>query len=94
MTHWLIAETPDGPYPLESLCYLQPVLLDVNNQTNFFTNYCGNALLYASLLEATPFLKDDARIPTWQTWFDRELQALQGEDLAKIMDRAAQRKTA
>lgn len=94
LQHWLIVETPDQTYPLEAICYLQPVLLDANNQTNFFTDYTPNALLYGSLLEATPFLKDDARIPTWQTWFDRELSTLDGQDLQKIMDRAAQRKTA
>jgi hypothetical protein len=43
------------------------------------------------LLEATPFLKKDERIGTWQQMYDRAAQAINGEDLKKIMDRSAQR---
>lgn len=94
LQHWLIVPTPDQTYPLEILAYLQPVLLDSNNQTNFFTVYCGNALLYQTLLQAMPFLKSDERIPVWQNMFDRELAALDGQDLQKILDRSAQRQRA
>lgn len=34
-------------------------------------------LLYGSLLEAEPFLKNDTRIPVWQAFHDRALQAYQ-----------------
>lgn len=90
--HWLIVPTPDQNYPLEINAYLQPVLLDEQNQSNFFSNYCGNMLLYGALLEATPFLKDDERIQVWQGYWDRELASLDGQDLQRILDRAAQRK--
>ncbi len=51
-------------------------------------------LLYATLLEATPFLKNDARIQTWQTLYDRALAAVSGEDIAKVTDRNTSRKAA
>jgi hypothetical protein len=51
-------------------------------------------LLYATLLEATPFLKKDERIQTWQGMYDRAAQALNGEDLKRIMDRSANRSEA
>jgi hypothetical protein len=51
-------------------------------------------LLYATLLEATPFLKKDERIQTWQVMYDRAAQALNGEDLKRIMDRTANRSEA
>jgi hypothetical protein len=93
-TNWLIAPTPDAAYPFEVLYYELPVLLDDENQTNWLTDYAPQLLLYASLLEATPFLKNDERIPVWQQMYDRAAAMLNGEDLAKILDRSAVRKEA
>ena len=93
-SNWLIAPTPDGPYPIEVVYYEQPVLLDDDNQSNFLTEYAPELLLYATLLEATPFLKNDERIGTWQNLYDRAAAMVNGEDLAKILDRAAVRKSA
>lgn len=89
--HWLIVPTPNAGFPLEVLCWMQPQLLDAANQTNFFSDYCPSALLYGSLLEATPFLKDDSRIPTWQGLWEQELTTLTIQDSQRIYDRAAQR---
>jgi hypothetical protein len=66
-------------------------LLDDTNQSNWLTEYAPQLLLYASLLEATPFLKNDERIGVWQQMYDRAAQALNGEDLSKILDRSAKR---
>jgi hypothetical protein len=93
-TNWLIAPTPDAAYPFEVLYYELPVLLDDANQTNWLTDYAPQVLLYAALLEATPFLKNDERIPVWQQMYDRSAAMLNGEDLAKILDRSAVRKEA
>lgn len=92
LLHWVVAPTPDQTYPLEVLCYMQPPLLDSTNQSNFFSEYTPNLLLYGALLEATPFLKDDPRIQLWQAYWDREMQSLDKQDLQKILDRAAMRK--
>lgn len=89
--HWFVSPTPDQDYPLEILAYFQPPLLDDTTQTNFFTDYCGNALLYGSLLEATPFLKDDPRLQVWTGLWQQEIQTLQGQDTQRILDRAAER---
>lgn len=92
--HWLFAPTPDDTYPFEVVYYEQPPLLDETTQTNWLTDHAPRLLLYAVLLEATPFLKNDARIPTWQAMYDREAAMLNGEDLSKIFDRAVARKEA
>ena len=42
----------------------------------------------------TPFLKNVNRIPVWQQMYDRAAAMVNGEDLAKILDRAAVRKEA
>lgn len=92
--HWLIAPTPDAEYPFEILYYELPPLLDDVVQTNWLTEYAPQLLLYGTLLEATPFLKNDERISVWQNMYDRAAAMLNGEDLAKILDRSAVRKEA
>jgi hypothetical protein len=93
-SHWLIAPTPDQNYPFEILYYELPPLLDDAVQTNWITEYAPQLLLYGTLLEATPFLKNDERIPVWQNMYDRAAAMLNGEDLGKILDRASVRKEA
>ena len=92
--HWLIAPTPDAAYPFEILYYELPPLLDDEVQTNWLTEYAPQLILYGTLLEATPFLKNDDRIGVWQQMYDRAAAMLNGEDLAKILDRSAVRKEA
>lgn len=92
--HWLIAPTPDAAYPYEVTYHQIPALLDDTNQTNWWTEYAPNALLYASLLEATPFLKDDQRIQTWEGFYNRAIAALNGEDQRQIIDRTIVRREA
>lgn len=89
--HWLITPPPATSATLEILYYEQPRFLSEDFQTNWLTEYAPDVLLYATLLEATPFLKNDERIQTWQGMYDRAAQALNGEDLKRILDRTAQR---
>lgn len=91
---WIFAPTPSGSFPFEVIYYEQPPLLDDDNQTNWLTTYAPNALLYRSLLEASPFIKEDGRMAVWQGMYDRAVSALNGEDIQKIIDRAATRNNA
>lgn len=93
-THWLVAPTPDDDYPWEIVYYQQPPLLDASNETNWLTDYAPNALLYRALLEATPFLKNDERIPVWGQMYQQAIASLSTEDVKKITDRAATRQEA
>lgn len=92
--HWLITPTPAATDTLEILYYEQPQFLDDDTQTNWLTEYAPDVLLYATLLEATPFLKNDVRMQIWQTMYDRAAQALNGEDLKRILDRNSTRSEA
>lgn len=92
--HWLIVPTPSVAYPYELLYYQLPVLLDESNETNWLTEFAPQLLLYRTLLELTPFLKNDSRIPVWQQMYDRAAAMINGEDLAKILDRSTVRKEA
>lgn len=93
-SHWLFGPTPDAAYPMEILYYELPPLLDDATETNWLTEFAPNVLLYAALVEATPFVKDDQRVQLWQGYYDRALSALNGEDLQKILDRASVRNEA
>jgi len=88
-THWMIAPTPDDDYAYEVLYYERVQPLDATNQSNWFTEYAPQALLYGSLLQAMPFLKNDERIPMWQAQYQQIMNVLKTEDVARIGDRQA-----
>lgn len=87
--HWLVAPTPDVAYTFEVLYYERVQPLDSTNQTNWFTIYAPQALLYGSLLQAMPFLKNDARVQMWQAMYQAVMTTLKAEDVQRIGDRQA-----
>lgn len=88
-THWMVAPTPAQDYVFEVLYYERVQPLDSSNQTNWFTIYAPQALLYGSLLQAMPFLKNDDRVPMWQAQYQAIMQTLMTEDKLRIADRQA-----
>ena len=87
--HWLIGPTPAAAYTYEVLYYQRVPPLDSSNQTNWFTQYAPQALLYGSLLQAMPFLKNDERMPMWQQNYDHIIEVLKAENVMRIADRQA-----
>ncbi len=90
-SNWLFAPAPTADTTLEILYYGQPAFLGDSNQTNWLTEYAPDMLLYATLLQAMPFLKNDERIPTWQAMYQQAAGALSGEDMKRIADRTSAR---
>ena len=88
-THWLVAPTPADPYNFEVLYYEEVQPLDAANQTNWFTQYAPQAMLYGSLLQAMPFLKNDERMPMWQAQYDKIVTQLKTENIQRLGDRQA-----
>jgi hypothetical protein len=87
--NWLVAPTPTSNYDFEVLYYERVQPLDSSNQTNWFTQYAPQALLYGCLLQAMPFLKNDERTPIWQAQYQAIMQTLKAEDVQRIGDRQA-----
>jgi hypothetical protein len=86
--NWLVAPTPDQAYPFEVLYYERLAPLSSDNQTNWLTQYAPNALLYGTLLQAMPFLKNDQR-QIFQQKYTETMQVLKQEDMMRIADRQA-----
>ena len=87
--HWFVAPTPDKAYPFESLCYTRLQPLSAENQTNWLTQNAPNAMLFGTLKQTAPFLKNDTRLALWKQMFDDALVALKTEDTLRVADRAA-----
>ena len=86
--HWYLAPTPDQAYEFEVLYYERIAPLSSTNQTNWLTQYAPNAMLYGTLLQAMPFLKNDSRA-IFQQKYSEAIAALKTEDMARVADRQA-----
>jgi len=84
--HWYLAPTPAEAYDFEVLYYERISPLSSTNQTNWLTRNAPNAMLFGTLLQAMPFLKNDAR-QIFQQKYTESLQALKSEDVARVGDR-------
>jgi hypothetical protein len=75
-----LAPIPDAVYSLE-LTYQQriPALSSVNATNWLLTNW-PNAYLFASLLAATPFIMNDARIGTWAQLYAQAVEGINSVD--------------
>jgi hypothetical protein len=75
-----VSPAPDGIYTVKLLYFSAPAYLSSSNTTNVFLTTAPDALLYASLIEAEPYLMNDARINTWGTMYDRAIASLTKSD--------------
>ena len=74
------APIPDAIYTLEILYYAKPTFLSSSNASNVFLANYPDALLYASLIEAEPYLINDARSQLWATLYDRAIKNISDSD--------------
>ena len=93
LNNWLVQPTPAEDYPFEVICYILPPLLDSANQENYLTKYAPFLLLYSCLSAMEPFLRNDSRLPVWKALADENFNAINGEDLQRMVDRGQVRST-
>lgn len=75
-----LAPIPDAIYSLE-LTYQQKIpALSVSSPTNWLLTSWPNAYLYASLLAATPFIMNDARLPVWAQLYAQAIEGINNVD--------------
>ncbi len=75
-----LAPVPDSAYTVKMLYFAAPAFLSDTNTSNVFLANTPDVLLYGSLLEAEPYLMNDARINTWGTMFDRAIASVTRSD--------------
>lgn len=89
--HWVFGPTPDANYPWEVKFYAQPRLLEEGYQTNWLTENAPNLLRWATFKNFALFNKRYDSFAIFKAEYERELGAMLGQDMAKLMDRAAER---
>ena len=75
-----IVPTPDATYTTELTYYAKLAKLSTSNTSNWLLASSPDIYLYGALLQAAPYLQDDARIQTWATLYERALNDLQTAD--------------
>lgn len=56
--------------------YVKVPALSSTNSSNIFAEKHPDALLYAALLEATPYITEDERLNTWSTFYNNIREAI------------------
>jgi hypothetical protein len=74
------APKPDSAYTLQMLYYSKPTELSSTTTTNEFLANYPDALLYASLLEAEPYLMNDPRTQTWSSLYNQAITRINTSD--------------
>ena len=71
---------PDGEYTFELVYYAKLTKLSSTVATNFLLTQAPDVYLYGALLQAAPYLQDDARISVWSSLYAAGLEQLQVAD--------------
>ena len=79
-TEFRFVPTPDASYASEIVYFAKLNKLSASVATNFLLTSSPDIYLYGSLLQAAPYLLDDARIPVWSALYERALSDLQLAD--------------
>ena len=79
-----IVPTPDSASIVEIQTASQPLALASATGTsvttsNYFSEYCYDALFYGSLIEATMYMKDWETLQVWQTEYQNSIQTLRNQ---------------
>lgn len=75
-----VAPGPDSNYAYTIYYAAKFAALSDASPTNWLLTNAPDVYLYGALLEAEPFLKNDARIPLWASAFQNSIDALVEQD--------------
>jgi hypothetical protein len=82
-TEFQFAPTQDTDYTIQILYYAQPTFISSTTSSNLYLAYYPDALLYATLAEAEPYLMNDPRVATWSALYDRAIANIKTSDLGQ-----------
>lgn len=78
--NFIFGPYPDSNYSVIGTYYCRLPALSSTNTTNWFTANAPSILLWASLLEAEPFIMNDERLAVWQAKYDQIKENITVED--------------
>lgn len=87
ISNFYLAATPDVPYEFELVYYARLEPLDETHQENWLTLNAPQALLFASMLEASLWTKNDAEIAKWGNQYQSASGGQLKEDAERVVDR-------
>ena len=82
-TEFQFAPSQNSDYTIQILYYAQPTFISSTTSSNLFLAYYPDALLYATLAEAEPYLMNDPRVATWSALYDRAIANIKKSDLGQ-----------
>ena len=82
-TEFQFAPSQNSDYTIQILYYAQPTFISSTTASNLFLAYYPDALLYATLAEAEPYLMNDPRVATWSALYDRAIANIKKSDLGQ-----------
>jgi hypothetical protein len=77
------APVPDDNQILQMLYYAKPTFISPSVSSNLYLANYSDALLYATLAEAEPYLLNDQRIQVWASMYDRAITNIMKNDIGK-----------
>jgi hypothetical protein len=77
------APVPDSAQVLQLLYYAEPTFISSTVSSNLYLANYPDALLYAALAEAEPYLMNDERITVWASMYDRAISNITNSDIDK-----------
>ena len=86
---FFVTPSPDKNYDFELVFFERPMPLGKENETNWVTQHAPQLLLYATLIEASAYLKNDARIDTFKGLYIQAAQAVLEESRRREIDRSS-----
>ena len=69
----LIAPTPTSANNVELEYIIMPSAISASKQSNYYTNFCENALFYGSMVEACHFNKNSSAAQVWEAQYQNEI---------------------
>lgn len=77
------APAPDSQQTLQMLYYAEPTFISPTTASNLYLANYPDAILYATLAEAEPYLMNDGRIQIWASMYDRAIANIMNSDIGK-----------
>jgi hypothetical protein len=85
-TRFIVAPTPVSAFNFEVRYQGRPTPLTTSNQTNYFTDFCSDALYYATMVEMAKFMRNYKMLEVYQGQWENSRVTLVNEARRQRMD--------